>query len=175
MKATSLLEGGNSATWKQSNMQSKQKILISTNVEPANKYSYSELYKGQLYLYYCYDTGAARQTFGLNVRVIKVSQRITKDTPWVSHTVLDLDPSLGGQRKHQVNDWIKEVLSPIDTADWDSDDDSDDAWRHEDGNLNPHGGDVVFSRDNQSLLSQSDNAVAGPSGIQQLAENVDSV
>ena len=67
------------------------------------------------------------------------------------------------------------MLSPIDTADWDSDDDSDDEWRHEDGNLNPHGGDVVFSRDNQSLLSQSDNAVAGPSGIHQLAENVDSV
>ena len=48
---------------------------------------------------------------------------------------------------------MKEVLSHIDAADPDSDDDFDGEWWDEDGNLNPHGGDVGCSRDRQSLLS----------------------
>ena len=61
------------------------------------------------------------------------------------------------------------------TADPVSEDDSDGKWWDMDGMLNLHGGDVGCVHDIQSLLLQSDDVVAGPSGIQQLAENVNSV
>ena len=72
---------------------------------------------------------------------------------------------------------LQEVLCQIDAldeADPNSEDDFDGEWCAEDGNLNLHG-DVGCVRDIQSSLLQSDDVVAGPSGIQQLAQNVDSV
>ena len=60
-------------------------------------------------------------------------------------------------------------------ADLDSEDDFDGERCDEDGDLNLHGGDAGHVHDIQSVLSQSDDAVTRPSGIQQLAENADSV
>ena len=75
---------------------------------------------------------------------------------------------------------LQEVFSQINalgkvTADPVSEDGSDGKWWDMDGKLTLHGGDVGCVHDIQSLLLQSDDVVAGPSGIQQLAENFNSV
>ena len=88
MKAASLLEGGEQRYMKTINQICNQnmRFLISTKVDPENKYSYTEMYKGQLYLYHCYEAGAARQRFRLNVRVIKVSAYNERHSMCQSHS-----------------------------------------------------------------------------------------
>ena len=60
-------------------------------------------------------------------------------------------------------------------ADGDSEDDFGGEWCDEDGDLNLHRGDAGPVHDSQSELPQSEYVVTRPSGIQQLAENADSV